>query len=229
MADSSMFRPSLLCLLPLAYALVAGAAEVPGAVVILEVLAPSPPGQVATAAPPRFVLLSSGEFFVGGTSGVATGRLDKPEARALEQRLEQVRKLPGLGSTVSLGPGPARFRLQLRKGRALEILAAGDPATAPASLKALASLIQDLSAFDHPGLHPYEPASYALSAREGSLPGGCRPWAFGISLAQALAAPRSVPAAAALGWPTGAIAASVCADDKRYVVTLQPLLPGERP
>ena len=219
----------LLCILLLAHALAAGAGEVPGAVVILEVLAPSPPGQVAAAAPPRFVLLSSGEFFVGGTTGVATGRLDKAEVRALDQRLELVRKLPGLGSTVSLGPGPARLRLQLRKGRALEILAAGDPATAPAALKPLASLIQDLLTFDHPGLHPYEPASYALSAREGSLPGGCRPWTFPVSLAEALTAPRSVPAAAAAGWPTGAIAASVCADDKKYIVTLQPLLPWDRP
>ena len=39
----------------------------------------------------------------------------------------------------------------------------------------------------------------------------------------------AVAAADAIGWPTGALPASVCAGDKRFVVTLRPLLPGERP
>ena len=42
-------------------------------------------------------------------------------------------------------------------------------------------------------------------------------------------APGTVPASAAENWPTGATPASVCADDKTYVVALRPLLPGERP
>ena len=44
-----------------------------------------------------------------------------------------------------------------------------------------------------------------------------------------LVAPRVVKAEAAATWPTGAVAASVCAGDKRYAVTLRPLLPGEKP
>ena len=59
--------------------------------------------------------------------------------------------------------------------------------------------------------------------------GGCRAWSFSLPLAQALAAPRFLAAAEALGWPTGAMPASVCADDRRYAVTLRPLLPDERP
>ena len=224
-----MVRTSVLSLLLLAPALPAVSGEIPGALIVLEVVAPLAPGQVPSAAPPRFVLLSSGEVFVGGTSRLATGRLEKAEIRALENLIEQVRKLPGLGSTVSLGAGPSRYRLLLRKGRSLEILATGDPATAPAPLKPLASLLQYLSAFDHPSLRPFEPASYSLSAREGSLTGGCRPWDFGVSPGEAATAPRSVPAAAAADWPTGALAASACAGDKRYVVTLRPLVPGERP
>ena len=224
-----MTRSWLPWLLLLVASRAAGAGEIPGSVIVLEVVAPPLPGQVPGAAPPRFVLLASGEVFVGGTSRLATGRLEKPEVRALEKLIEQVRKLPGLGSTVSLGAGPSRYRLVLRKGRSLEILATGDPATAPAPLKPLASLLQDLSAFDHPSLRPFEPASYLLSAREGSLTGGCRPWSFGVSPGEAAVAPRSVPAAAAADWPTGALAASACAGDKRYVVTLRPMVPGERP
>ncbi len=219
---------SVLCLLLLPV-LAAGAGEIPGALIVLEAVMALPPGQVPSASPPRFVLLENGEVFVGGTSRLAAGRLEKPEVRALERRIDQVRKLPGLGSTVSLGVGASRYRLLLRKGRSLEILATGDPARAPAPLRPLASLLQDLSAFDHPTLRPYATGSYALSAREGSLTGGCRPWGFSVSPAEAVAASRSVSAAAAGDWPTGAIAASACADDKTYVVTLRPLLPGQRP
>ena len=32
-----------------------------------------------------------------------------------------------------------------------------------------------------------------------------------------------------VSWPTGALPACVCADDRRYAVTLRPLLPGEQP
>jgi hypothetical protein len=42
-------------------------------------------------------------------------------------------------------------------------------------------------------------------------------------------APRILTAADFATWPTGAAPASVCAGDKSYVVTLRPLLPGEKP
>jgi hypothetical protein len=50
-----------------------------------------------------------------------------------------------------------------------------------------------------------------------------------VSLDESLAAPQPLSAAAAGDWPTGAVASSVCRDDKNYVVTLRPLLPAERP
>ena len=105
----------------------------------------------------------------------------------------------------------------------------GDPAGAAPGQQPLAALIKDLAAFSHPSLRPYEPGHYALSAKEGTLPGGCRPWTLRFAPGDAVAAPRQVDAQTAVGWPTGATPASVCAGEKRYVVTLRPLLPGEKP
>jgi hypothetical protein len=59
--------------------------------------------------------------------------------------------------------------------------------------------------------------------------GGCRPWRQTVPLAEVLAGPRTVDARSAYDWPTGALPAAVCDGDRRYVVTLRPLLPGERP
>jgi hypothetical protein len=70
-----------------------------------------------------------------------------------------------------------------------------------------------------------------MTVREARLVGGCRRWSFAFPIAQALAGPRVVAASDAVGWPTGAVPASVCVDDpgRRYAVTLRPLLPGEQP
>jgi hypothetical protein len=218
---------------PIAFALIllaseTGAGEVPGAVIALEVEGPPTPGRVPSAAPARFVLLEGGECFVGGTSRLASGRLEKAQVQALMKRAERIRKLPGLGSTVSFGSEWPRSRLLLRKGRALEIVASGDPAAAPAALQPLASLLRDLAAFSHPTLRPYRPASFALRANEGSLPGGCRSWTFDVPPSAVTVSARAVAAEAAAGWPAGAVAASACVNGKRYVVTLRPLVPGER-
>ena len=105
----------------------------------------------------------------------------------------------------------------------------GDTSQAPASLRSLAALIDDLARFDHPSLRPYEPGAYAVSAREGTLAGGCRSWPFKESPAESVFAPRTLPGDAVRDWPTGAAPVSVCAGDKTYVVTFRPLLPGERP
>jgi hypothetical protein len=141
-----------------------------------------------------------------------------------------VRKLPGISSSpVALGGDAARTaRLWLSDGP-VELVATGDPAEAPLALAPLGSLVSDLLRFDHPSLRPYEPASYAMTVREARLVGGCRAWGFTFPIAQAQAGSRTVTAAEASGWPTGAVPASVCADDRRYAVTLRPLLPGERP
>jgi hypothetical protein len=93
----------------------------------------------------------------------------------------------------------------------------------------LANLVRDLLRFNHASLRPYEPSAFALGAKEGKLVGGCRPWTLPPSLADAQSAPQLLPAASATGWPTGATPAYVCAGDKTYVVTLRPLVAGERP
>ena len=225
---AAMRRGAIVLLLSLPAA-ASAAGDIPKAVVVVESLTTALPDQVAEAAPPRFVLLEDGQVFVGGTSRLAAGRLSKPEAKAIEARVVAVRQLPGFGSSVTLGAGPQRYRLRLRKGGSQDIAVSGDPAGAPADLPALASLVQDLLRFDHPSLRPYRPAAFAVIAREGKLAGGCRRWTFAEPVTESLFAPRTVSAAAAENWPTGATPASVCGDDKAYVVALRPLLPGERP
>ena len=192
--------------------------------------APGTPGSDPSGAPPRFVLLKDGQVFVGGTARLEAGRLEKGDAQALQKRAEALRKIPGISSLLSAGRRRGvDTRLRLLEDEPLEIVATGDPAAAPPALAPLASLLSDLLRFDHPSLRPYAPASYAMTVREARLSGGCRAWWFPFPIAEALAGPRAVTAADASGWPTGAMPASVCADDRRYAVTLRPLLPGERP
>ncbi len=164
------------------------------------------PGQVAEAAPPRFVLLEDGQVFVGGTHGLFTTRLAGRELKDLDRRLSDVRKLPSLAGVVTVGPGPAVRRLLLRKGRPLDMKIEGDLAAATPALQPLAALVLDLERFHHPGLRPYAPAQLALSAREGTLPGGCRPWTRPEPLAGSVFAPQAVSAADFALWPTGAAA-----------------------
>src|SRR5205823_1671180 len=166
--------------------------------------------------------------YVGGTRDVMTGRLEASEVKDLERRIAEVRKLP-LSGAVAIGPGNDRRHLFLKKGRALDMTLTGDPAAATAGLRPLGALVHDLEQFLHPSLRPYEPVSFAMSAKEGTLVGGCRPWTLPEPLAESVFAPRIVPAKGHGDWPTGASPASVCLDDKRYVVTFRPLLPGERP
>jgi hypothetical protein len=230
-------RASLVVLALSASALGATGGEIPAASIVLEAL-PGPPGGDRSSAPPRFVLLKDGQVFVGGTSRIEAGRLEKGEAQALRKRAEQVRKLPGLASPVALGGDASRvLRLRLLEDDPLDLVATGDPAAAPPSLAPLATLLADLLRFHHPSLRPFAPSSYELTAREARLPGGCRAWGFAFPIAEALASPRTVSAAEASGWPTGAVPASVCVDDlrpaagasRRYAVTLRPLLPNELP
>jgi hypothetical protein len=204
------------------------AAEIPDAVVVLEVLVPALPGEVASAAPPRFVLMEDGTVYVGGTRSVMAGRLASQEAKDLEKRISEVRKLPLTGA-MTLGPGLERRHLFLRKGRALDMVLTGTPENPPAGLRPLADLVEDLARFQHASLRPYEPVSFAMSAKEGTLAGGCRPWLLPEPLAESVFAPRVVPAKGHGDWPTGAVPAHVCLGDKHYIVTFRPLLPGERP
>ncbi len=196
----------------------------------LEASLPERPELIADGAPRRLVLLEDGTLYVGGTQRIAAGRLEKGELKEIDKRLEKVRKAtPGLGGNLSLGTGAQRFRLVVSKGKPIDVVVTGDPAAAPFNLRPIASLVADLAAYQHPTLRPYRPAFYALRAREASLPGGCREWTFPITPDKALQAPQPLAAAETQGWPTGAQAASACASDKRYAVTLRPLLPFEKP
>jgi hypothetical protein len=216
-------------LLALVAPALARAGEVPGAVVVLDA-APGTPGSDSSGAPPRFVLLKDGQVFVAGTSLVETGRLEKGEADALVKRAAALRKLPGVTGPVTLGGGPERvFRLRLLEKDPVEIVATGDTAQAPAALAPLAAFLDELVRFQHPSLRPYAPEAYALGVHEARLAGGCRAWEFPLPIAQAVSGRHAIKAADAASWPTGALPASVCADDKRYAVTLRPLLPGEKP
>lgn len=205
------------------------AAEIPRAIVVLEAGSVPLPDQVLEAAPPRFVLLEDGQVFVGGTTSVVTARLTGRDQKDLERRLSDIRKLPALAGVVTVGPGTAVRRLLLRKGKPMDVRVEGDLAAATPALKPLADLVLDLERFHHPSLRPYAPAQLALQAREGSLPGGCRRWTRPEPLADSVFAPRAVSAADFETWPKGASPASVCVGDRKYVVTLRPLLPGENP
>jgi hypothetical protein len=205
------------------------AGEIPEASLVLEATI-GLPGRVSAAAPPRFVLMRDRRVFVGGTDGVFAGLLDKDEAKWIEERVKDLRKRGLLSPSVSFGgDATKRLRLRLLEDSPTEVVATGDPAAAPPALQPLAGFLSDLLRFHHPSLRPFAPEAYALSAREGSLAGGCRSWQFSVPLEDARAGPRLVSAAEAERWPTGANPASVCAEGRRFVVTLRPLLPGEAP
>jgi hypothetical protein len=213
----------------------AGAAEAPlrsgdiaDARAILDVRPAPRPGFVPEALPPRFVLFEDGRVVVGGHASLATARLDREAHKALEKRLAQVKRLPGLGASVSFGAELPRYRLRLPKER-IDLVASGDPRQAPPEFGPLAALIRDLEAFDHAGLQPLVPEQVWASAREEELPGGCRLWRRSPSVSELATQARPLPAADAAGWPTGAYAASVCEGQRRFTLTLRPLVPGELP
>ncbi len=214
--------------LALAILLVATAATggIERALVVVEA-APGTPGSVDWGAPPRFVLMDDGQVFVGGTWRVETAQLDKEELRALRKRIEEARKLveKGGGPPEPAAAGAIRVRFPGDEPREFVL----DPSAAQGAPQALVALVTELVRYDHPALVPFSPSSYALTARSRTLIGGCRPWTLSFPIERALAAPVTVPAAEVFGWPTGALPASVCVGERRYAVTLRPLLPGEQP
>jgi len=209
----------------------ARAGDIPNAVLVLET-APGTPGSDPSGAPPRFVLLKDGQAFVGGTSQVDTVQLDKGEAQALRRRADAARKAVGRERSVTLGSGGKTVRLRFGEDPPVEVSLGREapPVVAGQAPEPISSLVAELLVFQHPGLEPYSPPSYEMRLREGALAGGCRRWNFTFPLAPSVGAARVVTAEQAQGWPTGALPASVCGeDDRRYVLTLRPLLPGEQP
>ena len=204
------------------------AGEAPGAILVLEA-APGTPGSDPSSAPLRFALLKDGQVFVGGTARIEAGRLEKAEVQALRKRVDAVRKVAGRSGEVALGGGDRSCRLLIPEENPPLLTLTGDPEKLSAPLSPAAALVLELLRFHHPSLAPYAPASYAMSVREATLAGGCRAWNFSFPIEQAVGSQRVVPAAQAAGWPTGALPASVCSGDRRYVVTLRPLLPDEQP
>lgn len=204
------------------------ASTLPDAVALLHVQEPGP-GRAPAAAPLRFALTKERRVFVGGSRHVLSASLEKDDVKLLEKAIDRVRKLKDLPAEVRLGPGDDRYELDLFKGDRLHVVALGDPAFASGSLRPLGELLTQMRAFSHLSLRRMAPTQFLLTTREGTLPGGCREWALPVTLAESLPGPLVVPAARVHDWPAGAYPASVCAGDRRYVVTLRPLLPGERP
>jgi hypothetical protein len=210
---------------------VARGGEIPNAVLVLEA-APGTPGSGPEGAPPRFVLLKDGQAFAGGTSRIETVRLEKGELSALRRRADAARKAIGREARVSLGTGGPTVRLRVGDDDPVEVsLGRNLPPPAPGQPpEPVGALVAELLSFHHPGLAPYAPAGYEMRLREGALPGGCRRWNFAFPLLPSVGATRVVTPEQAQGWPTGALPASVCGEgDRRYVLTLRPLLPGEQP
>ena len=227
MYTAAMLRVSAALGLIVAIALPLQAAGPADALIVLRVTPPSTADRIYASAPLRFALLKSGQFYVGGTTTMAKGFLDNRERKDLEKRMKKVLKLKGVTAEVRLGPGETRYELKLGEKKPRTFITLGDPAKAPASLRELGSLIAELADFDHASIRPYVPQRFALSARVGELPGGCRSWTFPRSLEAVLESPSIVSAQAARGWPWGPAAASVCHEGEHYVVNLRPLVPGE--
>ena len=110
--EGRSFGPCLRVAVPMLLAAsvrLAHGGEVADALLTLEALSPLPADQVVASLPLRFALLENGQVFVGGTSHLLAGKLSKDEVTAIERRMGEVRKLPGLSSTVTLGPDAAGF------------------------------------------------------------------------------------------------------------------------
>jgi len=203
--------------------------EIPQAVLILEASI-GLPGSIPDAAPPRFVLTRERQVYVGGSQDIYAGQLSKDEADDIEDRVKALRKANLLQPSVSFGDDAShRFRLRVLKDDARDVVITGQLKDAPPQMRSLASLVEDLLRFDHPSLRPWAPTTYAVSAREGVLVGGCREWLLPLPFGEVLSGPRALAAEDVDRWPSGATPASVCYRGNRYVVTFQPLLPGEAP
>jgi hypothetical protein len=201
--------------------------DVPESVIILEAF-DGLPDAVPTAAPPRFVLRRDRRVFVGGSETIYSGVIEKDEVTALERRVETLVKSGLLDAPVAFGGvSETRYRLRLPREDDRDVAITGDPDSAPAALQGVAALVRDLLRFDHPHLRPWTPTEYAVSAREGELRGGCRAWLLPLPFERLLAGPQRIPVSEVERWPAGSNPASVCENGRRYVVTFQPLLPGE--
>ena len=188
---------------------------------------PPGPGRYPEGAPPRFVLLEKGQFFVGGQRQVAGGSWTARSSRrsrrawrgsggcrASARRSRSARAAAATGCSCSASIRWRSRRPAIPRGRArapAARVAAAGPRRLRSSLAALpaARLVPAGRAGRSPARR-LPPVELRLPARGGRQ------------------RPRG-PRRAGRDWPHGVDAASICAGQQRYVVTLRPLLPGERP
>jgi hypothetical protein len=183
--------------------------------------------------PPRFVLMTDGSVYVGGRREVLKGALSRSEMQDISTRLDQVLKSldkAGPPQTLSVGEGPAIFRLSVLLGTPFQTVIMGDlkTGTGAPSLAPLPDFIRRLANFRHPSLRPFDPPQFAMVVREKVVSGGCRSSKGLPALVPALSTETVVSETVTRGFPTGPDLAQVCDGLRRYAVVFRPLIPGER-
>lgn len=194
---------------------------------------PMSPRESFDGVPSRFILMTDGSVYVGGRREYLRGFLDRVEMQDVSTRLDLALKAlgkAGAPKSVSLGDGPAVFRLSSVLGVQFHTYVMGglDGTPAAPTSMLLVDFIRRLAAFRHPSLRPFDPAQFAMIAREKTLPGGCRDRGALPPLATLPADELVVGERLTHGFPTGPEMAQVCEGSKRFTVVFRPLVPGER-
>lgn len=194
---------------------------------------PLSPRESFDGVPSRFILMTDGSVYVGGRREYLRGFLDRAEMQDVSTRLDLALKAlgkAGVPPSITLGEGPAVFRLSSLLGVQFHTYVMGNldaPLLAPFQAL-LVDFVRRLAAFRHPSLRPFDPAQFAMSAREKTLPGGCRDRLLLPPLASLPADELVVGESLTHGFPTGPEMAQVCEGTKRFAVVFRPLVPGER-
>lgn len=193
---------------------------------------PMSPRESFDGVPSRFILMTDGSVYVGGRREYLRGFLDRTEMQDISTRLDLALKAlgkAGAPQSISLGEGPAVFRLSSLLGVQFHTYVMGSLDATPTPPQALlVDFIRRLAAFRHASLRPFDPAQFAMIAREKTLPGGCRDRGSLPPLATLPADELVVGERLTHGFPTGPEMAQVCEGSKRYTVVFRPLVPGER-
>ena len=186
------------------------------------------PGHVGASAPVRFVLLENGQIYVGGTSESRSGSSRRPSRRPSRSASATCGSCRASAARSRSGRAGARPP-DRAQGAAARHGGDGRFADAPAPLKPLAALLASSRRSTTRACSRWKPRAYALRAREGKLPGGCRPWPFeepltGLSSRRASCPPTSVHTGRRAPRPLRS-----APGDKSWIVTFRPLAPDETP